>query len=292
MSADPSARPECARRLVLGECLQQMRAEAEFGEVETGRYRCRYVAWGRGPALVMIPGMASDAESFVMLVARMRSRFRCIAYDLPEGVTDGARLMRYRHADLVDDLFALLDHLDIRKSILYGFSFGSTIALSAAQQSPTRFSQIVLQSGFARRPLAPAEVLAASFARFLPGRLGYLPMVRAIVEKNHREPFLARETAVWEYFVKRHCAVPLRAFAHRALMLHRIDLRANLATIQPPTLLVCGDRDPLVSRACEAELQAGLRRFTRAELEQCGHQAHLTHPEVLADVLQQYIALP
>ncbi|MSU77440.1 MAG: alpha/beta hydrolase [Gemmataceae bacterium] len=290
MSTDPSATPDCARRLVLAECQKQMRAEGQFGEIDTGRYRCRYIAWGRGTTLVLIPGMASEAESFVMLLARLRSRFRCIAYDLPDGVHDGARLMRYRHADLVGDLFALLDHLKIRECALHGFSFGSTIALAAVHRSPSRFTHLVLQSGFAQRRLARTEILAASFARFLPGRLGHLPMVRTIVEKNHREPFLARESAVWDYFVERHCAVPLRAFAHRILMLHAIDLRAMLPTILVPALLVCGDRDPLVGRTCEAELQAGLKLCARAEIEQCGHHAHLTHPEVLAEVLQQFQA--
>ena len=287
-SASPAA-PDCSKRLLLAECLERYRREAQQGVVDTGRYRCRHVVWGRGPTLVLIPGMASDAMSFVMLMARLQTHFRCVSFDLPDGVDDGAHLMTYHHADLTSDLFALLDYLRIRDCSVLGFSFGSTIALSALHRQPGRFTKALLQGGFARRPLSRAEVMLASCGRFWPGRMAHVPLVRRILDRNHREPFLAREPAVWDFFLERQLRVPLRAFASRALMVHRTDLRAILPTIAQPVLLVCGDRDPLVGKRCEAQLKEGLPSAARAEIEQCGHQPHLTHPEVLAEVVRKYL---
>ena len=66
---------------------------------------------------------------------RPRSRwFRCIAYDLPSGREDGACLKRYTHADLVNDLWSVLDHLDVKQSYLYAAGFGSTVALAALKE--------------------------------------------------------------------------------------------------------------------------------------------------------------
>ena len=110
--------PECSRRLELSECLAQWSSEATFGTADTGRYRCSYFVWGQGPTLVLVPGMASDAQSFVMLAARLKSAFRCVSFDLPTGKGDGARLRRYQHADHVADLVALLDHLRVQRSFL------------------------------------------------------------------------------------------------------------------------------------------------------------------------------
>src|ERR1051325_6283986 len=152
---------ECATRLVLAECLERLRREATQGVVDTGRYRCRFVVWGQGPALVLIPGMASDAMSFVMLMARLQTHFCCISYYLPDGIDDGARLFKYRHEDLASDLFSLLDHLPIDTCSLLGFSLGATIALSALHRQPNRFSRAILQGGFARRRLSRGEVLLA-----------------------------------------------------------------------------------------------------------------------------------
>jgi pimeloyl-ACP methyl ester carboxylesterase len=284
-----STLPDCSRRLLLADCLERWRREAQPGVVDTGRYRCRFVSWGRGPTLVLIPGMALDALGFVMLLARLQSHFRCISYDLPNGETDGANLRKYRHADFADDLFALLDHLAIRECFVLGSSFGSTVALSGMHAQPGRFPRAILQGGFARRPLARAEVLAASFARFLPGRLGHLPFVRRVLEHNAGAEFGQREPDVWDFFVAQNLKIPLRTFAARALMIHRLDLRPLLPTIQQPVLLVCGDRDRLVGKTCEQELNQGLPKAARAEIEACGHLPQLTHPEVLAEVVRQFL---
>src|SRR5207248_1837833 len=118
----------CSQRLLLADCLERRQRQAEFGVVDVGRYRCKYVAWGHGPTLVCIPGMASDADSFVLLMARLQTHFRCVSYDLPDGLGDGACMMRHGHEDLVGDL--ILDHLHAGATFILGFSFGSTIALA------------------------------------------------------------------------------------------------------------------------------------------------------------------
>jgi pimeloyl-ACP methyl ester carboxylesterase len=133
------------------------------------------------------------------------------------------------------------------------------------------------------------EILAASFVRFLPGRIAHLPFARAVIERNHRSCFSEREPDVWDFYVERQFNVPLRAFATRLLMVSRLDLRAILPAIQTPTLLVCGECDPLVGKSCEQDLMNGLPRYARAEIEKCGHEPHLTHPEVLAEVLMQVL---
>lgn len=285
----PVAELDCSKRLLLRECLERWHKEPTRGVLDTGRYRCRYVVWGSGPTLVLVPGMAMDAEAFVMPMARLQAHFRCVSFALPDGDQDGARIRSYRHDDLVSDLFALLDHLAIQRCDIFGSSFGSTITLSAVNRQPARFGRVILQGGFARRPLSRAEVLAASFARFLPGRMRHLPFVTRVLENNARPEFRSREPEVWDYFVEQNLRIPLRAFAMRALLIHRVDLRPILPSIAHPVLLICGDRDRLIGRSCEAELKQGLPHAARAEIEGCAHLPQLTHPEVLCEVVRQYL---
>jgi pimeloyl-ACP methyl ester carboxylesterase len=274
---------------VLDDCLRQWDAGAEPGEFDTGRYRCRYVTWGRGPALVFIPGLSTDARSFVLPIARLRRDFRCVAYDLPTGAGDGANLAGYRHDDLRDDLLALLDHLGLDRAYLLGFSFGATVALSALAGRPRRFPRAVLVGGFARRRLAAAEVFLAHWARYWPGRLADAPLVESVLRRNHHAAFAGRPGADWQFFVEHSGRPAWRTFAHRALLLHQTDLRPLLPAVTQPVLLVHGDRDPLVPGAAQDELRRGLPNATRAEIEACGHQPQFTHPEVLAELVRQYL---
>jgi pimeloyl-ACP methyl ester carboxylesterase len=294
--ADCAAPDDCCRGEAvaappepLREVLRRFEAEAARGVCDTGRYQCRYFSWGTGPALVMIPGLADDAQSFVMLAARLANRFRCISYDLPGGRGDGARMSRYTHDDLVDDLRLLLDHLGIQQSYVLGSSFGSTIALAALHRYPTRLPRGILQGGFAYRRLAPAEIAMASLLRFAPGSMRWMPMRRAALTRSHAEPFAGRDPEIWEYFLTRWCTPPIAAVARRALILYGVDLRPLLHDIAQPVLLVCGERDPLVDHSCEEALMSGLPRCLRIELPGCGHNPQFTHPEVFAELIARFL---
>src|SRR5262249_41525720 len=106
-------------------------------------------------------------------------------------------------------------------------------------------------------------------------------------------PFFAdRRPELWEYFLERSNVHPVAAVAHRALIVHHLDLRSILPEIHQPVLLVGGDRDLVIARACEAELLHGLPNVRRIELFNCGHNPLFTHPEVLAQLIRQFFTPP
>jgi pimeloyl-ACP methyl ester carboxylesterase len=281
--------PTCSQPLLLQSALARFRREARWHTCDTGRYRCKYAVWGDGPPLVFVPGLCDDPWSFVLPMARLSERFRCVAYTMPVGNGDGACLDRYRHLDLVSDLFALLDHAGLQQASLMGVSFGSTVALAAMYAQPERISRGILQNGFARRPLAWTEALVASMARWWPGSLDHLPLRRVLFKEALEPSFDRRESDVWRYYMDHDGTQSIAAVAHRAWLLHHVDLRAILTTIRQPILVIRGDRDPLVNRACAQELLAGLPNATQAEIEACGHLPHFTHPEVLSEVVQRFL---
>jgi pimeloyl-ACP methyl ester carboxylesterase len=282
----PSAVP------ALADILDRFEREAGKGVCDTGRYRCRYYVWGEGPPLLFIPGLSDDAHSFVQVMVHLTERFRCIAYDLPAGGTDGARLSRYTHVDLVADVFALLDHLGIGQNYVFGSSFGGTIALGALRARPERLPRAMLQGSFARRPLTRLENLAVRFIRHWPGTMRHLPLRKAALRRANYPFFADRRPELWDYFLERANIQPIAAVAHRALMVHRLDLRSILPEIRQPVLLVGGDRDRVIARACEEELLQGLPNVRRVELFNCGHNPLFTHPEVLAALIRQFFTPP
>jgi pimeloyl-ACP methyl ester carboxylesterase len=273
----------------LAEAARRFEREAVRGHCDTGRYRCPYFTWGEGPPLLFIHGLCDDARSFVLPIALLSRHFRCIAYDLPAGNGDRARLAAYRHANLVADLHALLDHLNVSRCDVLGSSFGSTIALAALHDTPERFSHAVLQGGFAHRPLAWTEVLLAQMARYWPWPMHRLPLRIPAMRRSHEAPFNGREPEFWDFFVRQNGVPPMAAVAQRALLLHQVDVRRLLPEIRQPVLLICGDADPLVGKVCEKVLESGLCQATRVEITNCGHLPQFTHPEVLAELVLRFL---
>jgi pimeloyl-ACP methyl ester carboxylesterase len=271
--------------LDLASILQRFEREATHSICDTGRYRCCYFTWGSGPPLLFIPGLSGDARSFLLLSAYLSDHFRCIAYDFP----CGGRLDRLTHADLVTDIFALLDHVQEPQSYVYATSFGSTLALAALRMNPYRLPRVVLQGGFARRRLAPAEVALARLARHWQAPLRQVPFFASVQRRLHRAPFNGAADDVWDFFLNRCGSAGVAAVAQRALLMHEVDLRPHLPTIRTPILLVCGDEDPLVDRSCEEELLQGLPNVGRVELPGCGHYPRFTQPAALAEVVRRFL---
>src|SRR5437764_686948 len=130
--------------------------------------------------------------------------------------------------------------------------------------NPKRIPRAVLQGSFACRPLGFAAHLLARLARSWPGTMHLVPGRTAVLRRFHFAPFASRPPEVWDYFLGRSNLPPIAAVAHRALMIHRLDLRSLLSEIRQPILLVCGEHDPLVGLACEEVLLRGVPNAGRA----------------------------
>ena len=154
---------------------------------------------------------------------------------------------------------------------------------------PRRFPIAIVQDGFARRPLALAEIGLSRFARFWPGRLGQLPLWRGLFHRSCAAEFENLEPDRWRLFANQRGNVALAAIAQRALLLSKIDLRPILPAIRQPVMSICGERDSLASQARKEELRALLPNFARAEIEGCGQLPHMTHPEVLCEAIEQFL---
>jgi len=104
--------------------------------------------------------------------------------------------------------------------------------------------------------------------------------------------FSHRSEEYWHYLLKNTGMTPLAAMAQRVLMVDRLDLRAHLTRVTQPTLLLRGELDTIVDRSCNEELLGGLRAGSCVEIAHCGHYAHLSHFEVIAELVRDFLTPP
>jgi pimeloyl-ACP methyl ester carboxylesterase len=274
---------------VVAATLERLEREAEHGICDTGRYRCRYYAWGTGPAIVFIHGLGDDALAFALVIGHLSAHFRCIVYDLPGRPNDGSRGRPRSHADLVADLLALLDHLGERSAAVCGFSLGSTVALAALHAAPDRFTHGILVAGFARRRLSWHEWLLARMAVRWTAPVRWLPMIGPVRAVMHGRPFVGKPADLWRFFRERTDAPLIRTVAGNALLLHDSDLRPILPEITRPILMVGSLGDPLVPAKSTEELAHGLPHVTRIVWKERGHAIIYSHAEELAQEIASFL---
>lgn len=250
------------------------------------RYRMTARVLGDGPPLIVVPGVASTYRGYSLTLNTLAERFRTVLYDYPgDDPGDGARLGRITHDDLVDDLFGLIDHLNLGRVFLFGLSFGSTVTLKALHREPRRFPRAAIQGGFARRGFTAAERLALGVGRRLPGTAHRLPFHGRILAWNNLSHFPSVIADRWPFYLEQNGLTPIAALAHRLDLIARLDLRPLLSEIPTEVLLIQGNEDRIVGRRHFEELKAGLPSARGLVLPIVGHQPHYTHAELLAQVV-------
>lgn len=264
--------------------------DAQVGVWDGPRYRMSYRVLGQGPPLILVPGIASTYRVYALTLNTLATRFRTVLYDYPgERPGDGARLGRIGHEHMVDDLFGLIDHLNLGRVFPVGLSFGSTVTLRALHREPRRFPRAVVQGAFARRSFTTAERLALTLGRRIPGPSARLPLRRTVLAYNSKGEFPSLIADRWPYYVEQNGLTPIAAMAHRVDLLTRLDLRPILPEIRSEVLLLQGNEDRIVPRRFFDELKAALPRAEAVIMPQVGHQPHFTHAEALAQAIGDWL---
>jgi pimeloyl-ACP methyl ester carboxylesterase len=119
-------------------------------------------ALGEGPPVVLLHGLSATRRNVVQgSRALVKRGYRLISYDARgHGVSSPAP--SYAYSDLVDDLTAVLDHLELDRAALVGSSMGAATAMAFALEHPDRVPALVqvtpAYTGYARTGNADGEL--------------------------------------------------------------------------------------------------------------------------------------
>jgi 2-succinyl-6-hydroxy-2,4-cyclohexadiene-1-carboxylate synthase len=102
----------------------------------------------RLPPLILLHGWMGSCEDWDRVIELLKSRFYCIAIDLPgHGKTEAIGDDRgYEFLTTAGGILQLLDDLSIDRCTICGYSFGGRLALYLALEYPNRFDRVVLES--------------------------------------------------------------------------------------------------------------------------------------------------
>jgi pimeloyl-ACP methyl ester carboxylesterase len=217
---------------------------------DSGDVRIHYTDEGAGTPVVLVHGLGMTAHAQWRRSGQIdifKKRHRVITLDnRGHGRSDKPHDPGQYGAEMSEDLVRLLDHLQIRKAHVVGYSLGGIITLKFVATHPDRvLSAAVCAAGWGgQRPtpenLAFAEAVARGFERgeidLVLKRLGGYPQL------NFAERLGVR-TALTLSGMSRSLAAVIRG-------LHGLDateeqLRANTV----PVLTIIGDKDGLLSDA-------------------------------------------
>ena len=184
-----------------------------------------YEIHGSGRPLVLLHGGVMTIDlNFGPLLEPLAASRQVIAVEL-QGHGHTADTDRPMTIDaLADDVVALLDHLGISEADLFGFSLGGLVACAIAVRTPDRVGRLIIASADPHRP--PGRESVPLDDERMPTPADFQAM-RDAYEAVAPNPGHFEESA-----------------AKTSAAVHEVPgLTEELRSLQPPTLLIFGDRD-------------------------------------------------
>ncbi|MDH6523194.1 3-oxoadipate enol-lactonase [Streptomyces sp. SAI-135] len=264
MAADPSAPPE------LSEYVRSVNG-IELHVTEAGS----------GAPLLMLHGVGVDASAQRREIEALARSHRVIAPDL-RGHGRSTRPAAFSLRDHVDDMIGLLDDLGLARTAVLGGSMGSYVAQALALAVPQRVSELILVVATSHGRTSSTDRVLAEHAdelrglsreqqqQWLSARL-FAPETPTSVRDQVRDWYVSR------YGLGLALSPEQIEAANKAVL--GFDFRADLATLEIPTLLISGRHD-ILNPPAEAEQMARLLPSARLEVfEHSGHLPSLEEPE-------------
>jgi pimeloyl-ACP methyl ester carboxylesterase/putative sterol carrier protein len=246
-------------------------------------------AFGQGPPVVLLHGLAATKLSYLPLLPALAERYRVIVPDLPGHGESSKPRSRYTPGYFARVIRAVLDRLDIDQASVMGNSMGGRIALEVATAFPSRVSSLILLDPAAAGLPFP---LYARLLGVLPTGVGAVPVpwrkgiVVAAIRQMFADPdrlpkaaYLAAADEFIRIYRKGRARVALlsamrgliaddpEAFWHRA------------ARIEVPTLIVWGRKDRIVPVSLGHRLANAIPDAELVVLPEVGHVPQFEQPE-------------
>jgi len=270
-------------------------------DIDVEGRRLRYVDMGEGAPLVLVHGTGGAWQSWLLNIEALARRHRVIAVDLPGfGQSDPLPAAPNMSA-YAASIAALLDQLGLARVTILGHSLGGVAAMRFVLEHPERTASLILLDGGGMELKAVRLRLVVGSLVVFNALMGRPSVVRAMV----RRPRLRR--AMMAGFV-RDPAIATAALAHemmsvfaspglvKALMsAARDDVAQHAERVTAPTLLLWGEKDPVVPVASARKLAATLPNARLTTFPGVGHCPMLEQAarfnELVADWVDEIAAV-
>lgn len=251
-----------------------------------------YITKGKGAALLFIHGWAGDFSIWFKQIDYFSKNFKVIVLDLPGHGKSSWEGIDFN--SLVDDIIFICRRLKLKKIIVLGMSFGGQIAMKLAIKSKL-VSKLVLVDTSPRfvkendfkAGLSAQEVKKLS--RQLETDFYSILSVFArslFTLKERKKNFFSH---MFGLFRRKKCFPKKDALQKMLRIIEKIDLRSALKSIRAPTLIICGDEDPICPLFVSEFMRDKIPHSTLRAIEGCGHMPFLTEPDKFNELVQVFL---
>ncbi len=288
----------------------------ELDSTMEGRYaevngiKLHYLSSGSGPLVILLHGFPEYAYSWKHQIKYLSSSFRAVAPDLrgynlrskPKKITS------YKSEHYVNDIVALIKHLEYDKATIIGHDVGGAIAWQLARYHGNLVTKLAILNCphpvHFRETIKSNKAIRRSFAYMAFFRIPWLPellfklqpykRIQKIFNGLSDPSFNFSESALNNY----KKALDQKGALTGAINYYRAMFnKSSSGTLSPedpiscPTLVIWGANDPILKpfwlNGLEDFIKTG--KLTKHLLKDCGHWTQNEKPKEVNELLTQFL---
>lgn len=249
--------------------------------------RIHYERGGRGPLLVLLHGVGSNASSWQHQLQGLAGEYDIVAWDMRGYGSSSDPEGPYSMADVAADLAGLLDHLGFEKSHVGGLSMGGVIAQEFYRYYPQRVRSLILADTNAGQRALDEEERQRRLEQRLSGAAEPAGLAR------QRTPLLLSPDAPPHVVAEVEsimAEVHPEGYRLAASAFSETDERDLLPKIEAPTLILWGECDTICTRQDIDVLAENIKGAQFEVIPRAGHLSNQENPEAFNDALRRFLA--
>lgn len=245
--------------------------------------------------LVFVHGFGTDQHAWDAVAAAFLPEYRVVLFDTagagqfaPEAF-ESSKYISLK--GFVQDLIDICATLKLSNAILIGHSVGAMIGALATLQQPGFFSKLVMigasprymdddnyVGGFTKADID--NVFSSMAEKYHEWVLGFAPHMMG---NPHR-------TELADYLATTLSAIPPKTALTIAHAIFNSDVRAEIAKIAIPTLLIQAQQDSAVPLDVAHYLHRHIAGSTLNVINASGHLPHISAPDAVVAAIQNFLA--
>lgn len=262
--------------------------ESAFQIIELPTARLAYASFGEGPPIVLLHAAGHDRHDYDAIIPELARKHRVLALDWPgwgdsPALTAPEESSAMLYARLLAEFVAALD---LPPAIFIGNSVGGYAAVRLALDHPPRVRALALvnSGGF-----SDTGLFARNFVR-LRGREWFNSATWNLFPGYYTTSRNAQSLAMLSRLRDSETESRVAALAAiwRSFNEAEHDLRQRATAVHTPTLLLWGERDPVIGIDA-AEAAAAAIPGARLELLPTGHVVFVEAPQLFLDRLRPFL---
>lgn len=233
------------------------------------------------PAVLFVNSLGTDLRMWQGVTDRLP--YRCIRFDKRGHGLSATPQADWTVQDTADDALALLNHLGIKTATIAGCSVGGMVAQAFGIKHPSRARALILSNTAAK--IGTADGWQARIDAIQAN--GMASIAEMILDRWFPAHFRASEAAMpWGTMLRRADAL---GYIQTCRALSQADLRAGLAGLNLPVLVLSGSEDQSTPPALVAETAALIPGARLVELPGSGHIPAIDAPEATARIIAEFL---